>query len=156
MRYQLILLLLLTIVLSCTQTKIDTKAEGEILMQLSREWSKSASTDSIEKTMSYWADTAIFFSAHHPVLNGKTEIRGMVEQSGKIPGFQISWEPVSVTVSESGDMAYMIEQNHVTMNDSTGKPVTKHGKGVTIWKKDADGNWKNVVEIGVDDVTNME
>ncbi|MGZ8538998.1 MAG: YybH family protein [Chitinophagaceae bacterium] len=156
MTYKFFHLLLIIILLSCNETKIDTYAEGEKLMQVSREWSRSASTDSIEKTMSYWADTAIFLSAGQPVLNGKKEIRGMVERSGKIPGFKISWEPISVSVSQSGDMAYMIEQNQMTMNDSTGKPVTRYGKGVTIWKKDADGSWKNVVEIGVDDVAQMQ
>ncbi len=75
----------------------------------------------------------------------------MVVGASKIPGFKISWEPLSVSVSKSGDMAYMIEQNHITMNDSLGKPVTKISKGVTIWRKEADGSWKNVVEIGHDD-----
>jgi ketosteroid isomerase-like protein len=152
MTYQLPALIFLTSLFGCNEKKIDIKAEGEKLMQVSREWSKSAATDNIEKTMSYWADSAIFLSAGQPILNGKNEIRGMVERSGKIPGFKISWEPISVSISESGDMAYMIEQNQVTVNDSLGIPVTKFGKGVTIWKKDTNGSWKNVVEIGVDDV----
>jgi ketosteroid isomerase-like protein len=151
MSYQLSALMFLAILSGCNEKKIDTKAEGEKLMQVSREWSQSASTDNIEKTMSYWADSAIFLSAGQPVLNGKKEIREMVERSGKIPGFRISWEPVSVSVSQSGDMAYLIEQNQVTVNDTSGKPVTKYGKAVTIWKKDANGAWKNVVEVGVDD-----
>src|SRR5829696_7927732 len=100
MTYQLPALLFLTSLLGCSEKKIDTKAEGEKLMQVSREWSQSASTDSIEKTMSYWADSAIFFSAGQPVLNGKNEIRGMVERSSKVPGFRISWEPISVSVSQ--------------------------------------------------------
>ena len=144
--------MILTILLSCNK-KSDSKAEGEKLMQVSRDWSKSASTDDIEKTMSYWADSAIFLSAGQPTLNGKNEIRGMVERSGKVPGFKISWEPVSVSISESGDMAYMIEKNQVTVNDSLGRPVTKYGKGVTIWKKDAEGSWKNVVEVSIDDIS---
>jgi len=151
MLYKLTGLLVFTILIGCNEKKNDIKAEGEKLMQISREWSKSAATDDIEKTMSYWDDTAIFFSAGQPMLNGKNEIRGMVERSGKIPGFKISWEPISVTVSESGDMAYMIERNQVTVNDSLGRSVTKYGKGVTIWKRDGNGTWKNVVEIAVDD-----
>ncbi len=58
---------------------------------------------------------------------------------------------MTVVVADSGDMAYMIEKNQITMHDSSGKSVTKNGKGVTIWKKDAGGSWKNVVEVGVDD-----
>jgi ketosteroid isomerase-like protein len=71
----------------------------------------------------------------------------MIKSTSGIPGFQISWEPLSVTVSKSGDMAYMIEQNKITVNDSTGHPVTEYNKSVTIWRKEADGSWKNVVDM---------
>jgi len=147
MRVQLFLLIILTGISACNQNKVDTKAEGEKLMQLSREWSKSAATDDIEKTLSYWADDAVMMSSGQPALKGKKAIREMVEGTSKIPGFQISWEPVSVSVSKSGDMAYMIEKNQMTMNDSSGKPITKYGTGVTIWRKEADGSWKNIVEV---------
>jgi len=135
------------IIVGCSEPKVDTKAEGEKLMEISRQWSKSASTDSIEKTVSYWADDAIVMSPGEPQLKGKEAIRAMVQESSKIPGFKISWEPLSVEVSQSGDMAYMVEQNQITVNDSLGHPITQYNKGVTVWKKQADGSWKNVVDI---------
>ena len=156
MQTKIILAILSAVFMGCSEQKVDTKSEGEKLMQLSREWSKSASTDSLEKTLSYWADDAVFMSSGHPTLNGKKEIREMVEGSAKIPGFKISWEPLSVSVSESGDMAYMIEQNQVTVNDSLGRPIIKYGKGVTIWKKDNKGAWKNVVEVSIEEPTQKQ
>lgn len=147
MIHKLFTLLILVVLFGCKEKDIDTKAEGEKLMQISREWSKSAATDNIEKTLSYWADDAVMMSSGQPTLKGKKAIREMVEGSSKIPGFQISWEPLSVSVSKSGDMAYMIEKNQITMNDSLGKPGTKYGTGVTIWRKEADGSWKNIVEV---------
>ena len=135
------------IICGCNQPAIDTKAEGEKLMQISREWSKTAATDSIEKTLSYWADDAVVMSPGQPPLKGKDAIREMVMSSSKIPGFKISWEPLSVSLSKSGDMAYLIEQNQITMNDSTGHAVTEFNKGVTIWRKEADGSWKNIVDM---------
>ena len=131
----------------CGTRTIDTKAEGERLMQISRDWSMTAATDSIEKTLSYWADDAVVMSPGQPPLKGKNAIREMVEGTSKIPGFKISWEPLSVVVSKSGDLAYMIEQNHITLNDSLGKPITEFNKGVTIWRKEADGSWKNIVDM---------
>ena len=131
----------------CNENNIDIKTEGEKLMQLSRDWSKSAATDSIEKTLSYWAEDAIVMSPGEPALKGKQAIRGMIEGTSKIPGFKISWEPLSVVVSKSGDMAYMIEQNQITVNDSLGNPITQYNKAVTIWRKEADGSWKNVVDM---------
>lgn len=132
---------------SCSEQKPDPKKEGEKIMQLSREWSKSASTDSIEKTLSYWADDAVVLSPGQPPIKGKAAIREMVTSSSTIPGFHISWEPLSVEVSGSGDMAYLIEQSVIKMTDSLGRSITEYNKGVTVWKKQSDGSWKNVVDI---------
>lgn len=139
-------LLVLTII-SCSQPKVDKQAEGEKVMQISKEWSEVASSGNVEKTVSYWADNAVLMSSGQPPLNGKQAIKQMVEESFKVPGFRISWQPQSVEVSESGDMAYIIENSQVAFNDSTGNTVTLNNKAVTIWKKQSDGTWKNVVDI---------
>ena len=139
--------LILSCIISCTEPTVDRKAEGDALMQISREWSKSASTDSLEKTLGYWADDAVVMSPGQPLIKGKKAIREMMVATSKIPGFRISWEPLSVEVSNSGDMAYMLEENQVTVTDSLGKPMTQYNKAVTVWKKQPDGSWKNVVDI---------
>lgn len=140
------IILLSLVFIGCNEKTVDTKAEGEKLMQLSREWSKSASTPDIEKTLSYWADDAIVMPPGQPSITGKKAIREMIEGMSKIPGFKISWEPLSVSVSQSGDMAYMVERNQVTVNDSLGLPIIEYHKAVTVWKKQADGSWKNVID----------
>ena len=142
----IILLLTLIALTGCNEHKVDTKAEGEKLMQTSREWSKVAATDSIEKTLSYWADDAVLMDTSGQIT-GKKAIREMVVGSSKVPGFKISWQPQTVFVTKSGDIGYMIEQTQFTMSDSSGRPMTKLSKVVTIWRKEADGSWKNVAEI---------
>ena len=143
-------------ILSCNQQKVDTKAEGEKIMQMSKEWSQVASTGDTEKTLSYWADDAIVMSSGQPQLNGKKEIKQMVEESFKIPGFKISWQPKSVQVSENGDMAYLLEDSQVSFMDSTGKTITQNNKAVTIWRKQSDGSWKNAVDISTPDNSQMK
>src|SRR5215213_6286444 len=128
MRTPLFILAILIFSIACNQPAMDTNAEGEKLMQLSREWSRSAGTDSIDKTLSYWADDAIVMEPGYPSIKGKQAIRAMIENTSKIPGFRISWEPLSASVSKSGDMAYLIEQSQVTLNDSLGKPMTMYNK----------------------------
>ena len=135
------------ILFSCNQGKIDKKAEGEKIMQLSKEWSQAAAAGDVEKIVSYWADDAVVLSAGEPVLNGKQAIRKMVEESYKMPGFRISWQPQSVVVSESGDMAYLMEDAQISYTDSTGKPITINNKAVSIWRKQTNGSWKNAVDI---------
>src|SRR5688500_3864327 len=107
-------LLFMLTVASCSQQKVDTKAEGEKVMQLSWEWSQVASAGDVEKTVSYWTDDAFVMSAGQPPLKGKPAIRQMVKESFEMPGFRISWQPQSVEVSASGDMAYMIENSQIS------------------------------------------
>jgi len=145
------LFLFLLAMAGCNQTKVDKTVEGEKIIQLSKEWSQAAATKDIEKTLSYWADDAFVMQEGQAPLKGKQAIRQMVEGSFKMPGFSISWEPQSVEVSDNGDMAYLIENSKVSYNDSTGKTITINNKAVSIWRKQADGSWKNVVDIATAD-----
>lgn len=69
----------------------------------------------------------------------------------EVTGFKVSWEPLSGHMAGSGDLAYLVERNAVTVNNSLGHPITTHGKSVTVWREDAKGQWKNVVDIWNDE-----
>jgi len=150
MRRIITILIVLTIV-SCNQTKVDKKAVGDKIMQLSKEWSQTIATKDVDKIVGYWADDAFVMQNGQPPLKGKQAIRQMVEESFKIPGFNISWQPESVEVSDNGDMAYLIENAKVSFTDSTGKAITINNKAVSIWRKQADGSWKNAIDISTAD-----
>lgn len=60
-------------------------------------------------------------------------------------GFTMSWQPESVVASRSGDLGYsygiykLIPKNADTV---------LYGTYVSIWKKNADGKWKFVLDSG--------
>jgi uncharacterized protein (TIGR02246 family) len=146
MKYNAALLAFLFLFSHCTTKSTDQASVEKELMQLSRDWSQSAASGDIEKTLAYWADDAVVMAPGQPPLQGKKAIREMIEGSMKIPGFSIRWEPQSVFVSAQGDLAYMIEANEISMKDEKGNSQTERNKVVTIWKKNPDGQWKNVVD----------
>jgi ketosteroid isomerase-like protein len=82
-----------------------------------------------------------------PTIRGRDEARKFVEAAFKMPGFKIEWEPIEAHVSASGDMGYLIERSRVTEPGPDGKPVTNEARVVTVWRKDANGNWRNVVDM---------
>ncbi len=133
-------------ILSC-KNQIDTKAEGDKLMQISRDWSQIAATGDVEKTLDYWSEDAVMMLPNQPSLKGKEALRGMLKASFKIPGFRISWEPQSVEVSKDGMMAYMIEKTQSSINDTLGLPHPETHQAVTIWRKESGGKWKNILEV---------
>lgn len=144
------LVALLTVVLTsaaCQAPVVDAEKEGAALMQLSRDWSALVSSAEVDEWIDFWAEDAVMMPPGLPPLRGKAAIRDYVEAAVQLPGFQISWEPESVHVSRSGDLAYMIERNVTIGNDSLGNPVRTYGKVVTVWRKDPDGSWRNVVDM---------
>lgn len=120
-------------------------AEAEKLMQTSREWSKAAGSNDNDKVLSYFADDAVIFSDSQPPVRGKEAIRKYLAETSNIPGFKIEWEPLEARVA--GEMGYLVERTQVTMTGPQGLPATQQLQAVTIWRKQSDGSWKNVVDI---------
>jgi ketosteroid isomerase-like protein len=132
----------------CNETKVDLKAEEAAIMKIDSTWASLAlESKDVDKVVSYWADDAIVIPPGQPVVKGKGALRKMVEDSKNIPGFSITWKSSDIHFSPDGKMAYMSGENLVTMNDSIGHKISIPGRAYTIWRKEADGNWKCVVDI---------
>lgn len=125
----------------------DQSADKARLMKTSRDWSRAASAGNVDAILNYWSDDAVVLTPGAPELRGKAALRSFLEQSMKAPGFHIEWEPVEASLSADGSMGYLIERTRMRMNGPDGKPVEQSFRGVTIWRKQKDGSWKNVVDI---------
>ncbi len=122
-------------------------ASRDQLMQASRDWSRAAEAGDMDKVASYFADDAVLISAGEQPVRGKQAIRAYLAEASKIPGFKIRWEPVEGEVS--GNMGYLLERTHMTMDGPQGTPVTQTLQAVTVWRKMPDGSWKNLVDATV-------
>jgi ketosteroid isomerase-like protein len=110
---------------------------------------KEFSALSLEKGMKfafleYAADSAVLLQRNVMPMVGKKVISDAFE-SFSDAGFTLSWEPLYADMSQSGDLGYTygIYTSFIKADSS----VTK-GKYVTIWKKQADGSWKFVLDGG--------
>lgn len=127
--------------------KVDVAAERAALFQTDKAWSQAAASKDVEKTLSFWTDDASVFPPGQPAVVGKDAIRRYVTESFALPGFSIRWETSAFEVSASGDMAYGLGTNVVTINDPQGKVITERGRGVAVWRKGKDGSWRCVIDI---------
>ena len=132
-----------------SQPAADTRAADEAtLKNLDAEWSKAAAvTKDVDKTVSYYADDALVLPPNSPVLTGKEPIRAMWKGMLSTPGFGGGWKATKVEVSRSGDMGYVTGSYEFSQTDASGKPMTDKGKFLEVWKKQADGSWKCVVDM---------
>ena len=120
-------------------------AEADKLMRTSREWSKEAAAGNMDTVLSYFDDNAVMISEGQPPVRGKKAIAEYLATTSKIPGFRIEWEPQEATVS--GDLGYLIERTKVTMTGPQGTPVSQQLQALTVWRKQGNGSWKNVVDM---------
>lgn len=143
----IILLVPLTFACASQPDRVDVEAEEAEVMRISKEWSDVAAAGDMEKILSYWADDATLMAPGQPPVRGKQAIRQYLEATSSIPGFRIEWEPLEAHVASSGDLAYLIERNRVSFQDSSGATISESNKSVTVWRKEPGGSWKNVVDM---------
>ena len=127
---------------------MDIDAEKTRLLDRDAEWARAASEGhDIERILSYWTEDAVILAPGLPAVVGKGALREYLQTSLRIPGFRINWKSSDVTFSSDGNLCYMFGRNAVTMNAPDGTPVTTKGRGITIWRRESDRQWRCVVDI---------
>ena len=126
----------------------DAQTEGAKLLQRDAEWATLASEGrDVEKTASYWTDDAIVVPPSQPIAEGKAAIRAFVAGSFNTPGFHIHWVSEKPVFSPDGNLAYLRSVTTTTFPGADGKPMTVSSRGVTVWRRDTDGQWRCAVDI---------
>ena len=81
---------------------------------------------------------------------GKQPVRGAAAifqaQGGDKPGGELVWTPVEAMAGAAGDMG--VTWGHWTFTPPVKNPKIVTGLYVTVWRKDAAGHWKGLVDIG--------
>jgi ketosteroid isomerase-like protein len=120
-------------------------ATPDTLKQLEAEFMKAAAEKGSAGYMSYYADDAVEVPNGVGLIQGKANI-------AKTMGFldnkdnHLTWTPVGADVSD--DLGYTYGTYEFRSKDKDGKPTVDYGKYTSIWKKQRDGSWKVVLDMG--------
>jgi uncharacterized protein (TIGR02246 family) len=137
-------------ILGCKATppSAATQAADEATVrQTDENWSKAAQSNQVDPWVAYYADDAVLLPPNEPKATGKDNIRKEISALLGLPKVAVSWKPEKVEVSQSGDLAYTQGVYELSTTDAHGKATTDHGKTVEIWRKQADGSWKCIVDM---------
>jgi len=137
---------LLSFAFVCLSSAADTTSAIEkALRDLDEEWSKAAGAKDVDKIVSFYSDDAVVMPPNALSATTKEAIRALWKDL--LTDAKISWKTKKVEVAQSGDLAFSSGTYEVTLNDPTGKSVNDRGKYVVVWKKQADGSWKCVMDM---------
>jgi ketosteroid isomerase-like protein len=94
--------------------------------------------------MSYFAEDASEVENGGEIVTGKANIRKSLEPWE----VDLTWTPVKAEMAASGDLGYTFGNYVLKAKDKDGHPVVHYGKYATVWKKQKDGRWKVVMDMG--------
>jgi ketosteroid isomerase-like protein len=140
----LVLLALFLLACGAQAPKVDVEAERSAVLAADRAWSETP--PDLDRFMANFTPDAVTLSGSAPPAEGLDAIRSSTSQLFGTPGFALSWSASTAGVSACGDLAYTIGSYEITSNDAAGNAQTLPGKYLTLWKKQADGQWKVEVD----------
>ena len=121
-------------------------AEQAAIQALDDQWSAAAGRNDLDATVSYYADDAVLLAPNTSIAKDAKAIRE--SWAGLLgPNTAVSWKPSKIEVARSGELGYLYGTYELTIKDPKGGPaVHDTGKILEVWKKQADGKWKCIVD----------
>jgi len=136
------------VAISCAPSATsDSRAiDASAIQALDEQWSATAARNDLEGTVAFYADDAVLLPPNAPIATDRKSIRE--SWAGLLgPNTAVSWKVSRAEVAKSGELGYLYGTYSLSIKDPKGgPPVHDAGKIVEIWKKQADGKWKCIVD----------
>jgi len=110
------------------------------------DWAVAANTASVEAWLAFYAADAVVRLPNDTLTGGKEGLRSAVRRLLGLPHVSVAWRPLKVEVVPSGDQALLLDSFELRFTDLSGIPATNRGRRLEIWRKQADGTWKCIVD----------
>jgi len=108
-------------------------------------WMKVYHAKDLAKSVAFCDELASMLVPNAPIATGKDAIAKAIESDFK--NDDIAWHVKKVGVAKSGDLGYTSGTTEMTFKDASGNTKSDKGKYLTVWKKQADGTWKVLVDM---------
>jgi uncharacterized protein (TIGR02246 family) len=147
---RLVIMLTLALPMSCRPSAPPPGpgADPSELMAADRAFAKATATKGVEGWVETFAEDGAMLPAGLPIVRGHKAIRDLMSPAFENEGFKFHWEPEEADIAASGDLGYTIGHYERTVTGPDANASTTTGKYVSIWKRQEDGTWKVVVDLG--------
>ena len=137
-----LLVILIAAVSSANKAKPDQGSET--LLQLEAEFVADVAQHGHAAFATHFAEDGV-----EVVDGGGFDTREVIRKQPPWPeSTTLTWTPVKAEMAASGDLGYTYGNFVFAGKDKDGKLVKHYGKYTSIWKKQKDGHWKVVVDMG--------
>jgi len=132
--------------LSGCEGRKNVAGAAEAIRNADIAFAKATAERGVDGWVSYFADSGVMAIPGRNVV-GRAAIRELMAPELGDTTVSLTWKPVSVEVSPDARMGYTIGRWDRTSRVNASAPV-RHGSYVTVWRKQGDGTWKVMLDIG--------
>jgi ketosteroid isomerase-like protein len=122
--------------------------DSRVLLERDREFGRVTAAKGFEGFLSFFAPEGVSLPAKGPALTGPEQMRKQNAKTWSQPGFSLRWTPMKAEMARSGDMGYTWGTYEASVTGKDGRPEVQTGKYVTIWRKQPNGEWKVILDMG--------
>jgi ketosteroid isomerase-like protein len=117
-----------------------------LLFDLEARFAKDVAERGGKAFAEWFADDGVALGNGEQPLIGRVAIARSATWSAK--DYQLTWTPTDAVMGPSGDMGYTWGHFEGHSKDANGNPVNTTGRYTTVWRRQADGSWKVVLDVG--------
>lgn len=81
-------------------------------------------------------------------IEGQAAIREAMTPFFNLSRLVFKWEPIAVEVSDDGSLGCSYGKYYRTYDGTKGEQIEQKGMYMSIWKRDAQGNWRVAADVG--------
>lgn len=122
------------------------KPGKQFLFDLEARFAKDVAARGGAAFADWFADDGVALSNGKQPLLGRVAIAKSANWDPKV--YQLTWTPTDASMGPSGDEGYTWGHYEGKSTDAYGNPVVTSGRYICIWRKQADGSWKVVLDAG--------
>ena len=128
---------------------VDRVALEADLRRTDVEFADATAKRGVEGWVSYFAIDGAQLSARAEVVRGHDAVREQMSTFFAHGDRKLTWRPLLVQVSPAGDMGYTFGPYEVLAVGRDGATeVLRKGTYMTVWRREKDGRWKVVADLG--------
>lgn len=141
----------LLLLVGCGRTaEVDVAREEQKVLDADRRFASETLARGGDGWADFFAEDAIMFPSSGKIA-GQDSIRAFMTKVMTPDAPKLLWEPEHVEVAESGDLAYTIGRWQSVADFEGEGSVLAEGHYLTVWRKNAAGEWKVATDMGNQD-----
>jgi uncharacterized protein (TIGR02246 family) len=121
------------------------------IRRIGEQWARHWNAGELDKLIESYAADAVYMPPHHAAVHGKQAIHEYLQGPMKHGVRDLTYDVTFIR--HSGDLAYDVGRYTMSVPQKDGSRRQDKGKYLTVWKRQANGEWKIVADTWSSDLT---